>query len=62
MVARAWNTPKKLLGPWKLLEIDFFLENSLKFVDIVLEFCWRALEYWNIEDIVLSHHTYEKRI
>ena len=49
--ARAWNTPGKtprsLKTPWKWL----FPWKLLEFVEIVLEFYWRVLEYWNYSPI-----------
>lgn len=39
----------KLLGPWKLLEkrLLFLYKNVPEFVEIVLEFYWKVLEYWD---------------
>ena len=45
--AVAWNTLGKTARSLILLENDFFPRKVLEFLEIVLEFYWRVLEYWN---------------
>jgi len=49
--ALACNTLGKTARSLKLLENDFFPRKVLEFVEIVLEFYWRVLEYWSYSPI-----------